>query len=181
MTEGVLRAKHLRNYKIIIGLCGKPMSGKGEVRHILESQFGFYSINTKLPLIQATSLLTGIPEYELHNQSTKAKMFRGFQYRQVMGKIGDALETMFGDKFLVERALEPHLHSDGRFVVDALRKKQTVDFPGVVVEVVSHRGIDTRNDFDLYDRSKIDYIIENNGSLGELEYRVSEMLDHFGI
>lgn len=166
---------------IAIGLCGRPHSGKGEVRCILESQFGFYPINTKLPLIQATSALTGIDESALHSQKAKATMFRGYQYRQIMGKVGDAIENMFGESFLIERALDPYKYSDGNFVVDALRKSQTKTFPGYVVEIVSNRGIETHNNFDLYDRDRIDYIIENNGSLGELEYNVAEMLDKLGI
>jgi hypothetical protein len=163
---------------MLIGLCGKPQSGKSEVRFLLEERFGFQSINTKRPLALACHELTGIPHSQFLTQEGKAQLYKGIPLRNIMGKVQDTLEQMFGDYHTIEAALEriPDIHS-GNFVLDSLRKTQPLSFPGIVVEVTSINSIDTGNEFDYYDNSTVRYVIENNGSFGDLEQTITKLMD----
>lgn len=172
----------------IIGLCGKPQAGKTEVRKMLESKFGFAPVCSKSVLYAISALVTGLPVEDFYRTDRKNELYRGQTHRQITGKLGNAIEGMFGDSFLVDRALEPvmTLQTDFRqyrynWVLDSLRKEQTVGFPGFVVEVVSERSIETGNSFDEYNRSKIHYTIPNHGDLNLLERHVETMLKALGI
>jgi dephospho-CoA kinase len=164
---------------LLIGLCGKPQSGKSEVRFILEKQFGFETVNVKLPIIRACHELTGVPFEQFTTQEGKASLYKGEPLRNLMGKVGAVMEKLFGDYHTIERALEEHNITNGKYVVDSLRMTQPSHFIGKVVEVVSNRSIDTGNDFDFYDCEFPDYRLMNNGTLGELEAQIAKMLDYF--
>lgn len=165
---------------MLIGLCGKPQSGKSEVRFILEKQFGFETINVKIPIIRACHELTGIPFERFTTQEGKASLYKGEPLRNIMGKVGAVMEAMFGDYHTIERALADHDIVNGNYVVDSLRMTQPSHFmEGKIVEVVSDRSIDTGNHFDFYDCEYPDYRLMNNGTLGELELQIANMIDHF--
>jgi hypothetical protein len=162
---------------MILGLCGKPQSGKTEVRRILEEHYDYEVVCSKNLLYSFSSLVTGLPEAEFYDPSLKNKMFRDKSHRQITGTIGNAIEELFGDNYLVERALLKC--SANNQVVDSLRKTQTVGFKGYVVEVISDKSIETGNSFDEYDRSNIAYKLYNYGSLEVLANGVEHMLNHF--
>jgi hypothetical protein len=164
---------------MLIGLCGKPQSGKSEVRTLLE-RVGYQTVNTKAPLIAACSALTGMDERYFLSQSGKKMLYKGVPLRTIMGKVQDTIEELFGDYHSIERSLNT-LDCMDYVVVDSLRKTQPLSFPGLIVEVVSDRSIDTGSDFDQYSRDRIDYTIENNGTFGELEDKVFKMLEELGI
>lgn len=169
---------------IMIGLCGRPRTGKGQVRSVLESRCGFRWVDTKQPLVDAAIALTGLQRNEYTSQDGKDSEYKGIQLRKVMGEIGKSVEELFGENHLVNLAIERERNGCGpktRLVFDALRRNQPIDFPGYVVEVVSDRGIDTGYDFDEYSKDKIDYTIYNNGSLGDLERNIIFMLHDLGI
>lgn len=165
----------------LIGLCGKPQSGKSEVRRMLESNFGFTPICSKEILYRISSQVTLQPELYFRSQDYKGLTFNGKTNREITGTLGDAIESLFGDSYLVNRALEDKPYSEYNYVVDSLRKTQPRDFKGMVVEVISERGIDTGNPFDVYDRSRIDYQIPNMGNFTDLEKNIAIMLDKLGV
>jgi hypothetical protein len=166
---------------MLIGLCGKPQSGKSEVRYILE-RLGFCTINTKRSLALACHELTGIPHAQFLTQEGKDSLYKGVPLRKIMGKVQDSLEELFGDYHTIENALEQSYYlDDHHYVLDSLRKTQPLHFPGIVVEVYSPRGIVTGNAFDEYDTSKISWVINNIGSFSDLEREVAIMLDKLGI
>jgi hypothetical protein len=165
---------------MLIGLCGKPQSGKSEVRFILEKQFGFQTVNAKLPLINACHALTGIPLEEFNSQTGKASLYKGVPLRNILGEIGAVMEKMFGDYHTIERALVGYDSSYDKLVVDSLRMTQPTQFPGLVIEIQSKRSIVTGNFFDEYDRTNIDFTIFNDGNLYDLEKEVARLLDYAG-
>jgi hypothetical protein len=163
---------------MLIGLCGRPQSGKTEVRRILEHDFGFKTVCSKQLLYSFSSLVTNLPAEKFYKQEYKNETFRGRTHRQITGTIGNAIEELFGDSYLVDRSVADLDLSAGNYVVDSLRKGQTNNFRGWVVEVVSDRGFDTGNSFDLYDRENINIQLRNNSNFSELEYRVEDMIEH---
>lgn len=164
---------------MLIGLCGKPQSGKSEVRFILE-QRGFEVVNPKLPIIRACSELTGINMSKFMTQEGKASLYKGVPLRTIIGKVGESMEALFGDYHTIEIALEDYDLSRN-LVVDSLRMTQPLYFPGTVVEVVSNNSIETGNSFDFYDDSRISYKLINNGTIGDLEKNINQMLDYLGV
>lgn len=160
-----------------------PQSGKTEVRKILESRHGFKVICSKQILYKLSSMVTGLEEKEFYEPSLKNNTFIGRTHREVTGELGNAIEKLFGDSYLVNRAISaetnhPDHLRDGNFVVDSLRKNQTKEFEGTVVEIISNRSINPGNEFDTYDRSKIDYQLNNNGTFYELQRSVDALMEY---
>jgi hypothetical protein len=93
---------------MLIGLCGKPKSGKSEVRTILKDQFGFQVVNAKEPLILAAAELTGLPFIDFTTQGGKESSYKGVPLRVIMGEIGATMEKLFGEYHTIERALESY-------------------------------------------------------------------------
>ncbi len=165
---------------MIIGLCGKPGSGKSEVREILERSFGFETVCSKRILYKMSADITGLAVSDFSNPKIKNSIFKGHQLRKITGELGNTVENLFGDSHLVNKAVSELDLARANYVVDSLRKTQTKDFPGIVVEVVSERGYDTGNDFDLYDRSRINYTLPNHTTFEQLERNIVKMLDALG-
>lgn len=165
----------------LIGLCGKPQSGKSEVRRMLETEFGFKSICSKQILYKISSEVTGLPERYFSDPFIKNDTFQGKTFREITGTLGNAVESLFGDSFLIHNGLYSIPYETSNYVVDSLRKTQTRDFKGIVVEILSERGIDTGSDFDTYDRSRIDYQLSNVGNFEMLRKHVAIMLDKLGV
>lgn len=169
---------------MLIGLCGKPNSGKSEIRKLLEKR-GFTVLNTKENLIKACSALTGIEEECFATSKGKEAEYEGVKLRKIMGEVQSCIENLFGDYHTIETSMQLPQYRGKDVVVDALRKSQTVNFEGIVVEVVSEKSIDTKNDFDQYERGldgeHVDYIIVNDGDIEHLEYRVDSLLMKIGF
>jgi len=166
---------------MLIGLCGKPQSGKSSVRFILERQFGFETINVKLPIIKACQELTGVPMQQFMTGEGKETLYKGVPLRVIMGEVGAVMEKLFGEYHTIDRALGEYEIGDyGKFVVDSLRMSQPTYFTGKVVEVVSDRSINTGNFFDEYDNSKVDFTITNNGTFTDLEQQIAKIVDALG-
>lgn len=164
---------------MLIGLVGNPGSGKSAVRFMLEKQFGFEVINVKIPIIRACYELTGVPFEQFTTQAGKEQLYKGVPLRNLMGEVGAVMERMFGVYHTIDIGLQGYDLINGNFVVDSLRMEQPLSFPGKVVEIVSERSINTGNYFDQYDRTRIDYTINNDGTIGELEPKIARMLDCF--
>jgi hypothetical protein len=164
---------------MLIGLCGKPRSGKSEVSFILQQRYDFNSISTKRPLALACHELTGIPHAQFLTHEGKESEYKGVSLRKIMGEVQNVLESMFGDYHTIAVALEHQYYPErGNYVLDSLRKTQPVSFPGYVVEVKSVRSVDTGNAFDEYDTSHIDYTIYNNGNLDSLDRDIRLMISY---
>ena len=159
---------------MIIGLCGKPHSGKSEVANILVAKHKFQYIDTKDKLRQICSEITGIPYSTFTTSSGKDQLYKGIKLREIMGTVGLSLEKMFGADYLLAEAMKQY--KNGNAVVDSLRQKQAVYFRGYLVEVKSTRAIDTHLSYDKFDKEFINYKLENSGDLGDLEDSIKTML-----
>ena len=158
---------------MLIGLCGMPRSGKSEVRKILVEEHGFHLLDTKLVLREMASKLTGLYPSEFVSQEDKEKLYCGVSRRKIMGELGNVAEKLWGDSFLINRALEEGwIYPEKDIVVDSLRKTQPRDFPGYVYQVISNRAIDTGNDFDKFWPYNTKGVIINDGTFEELREKV---------
>jgi dephospho-CoA kinase len=163
---------------MLIGLCGYPGSGKSEVRDILVKEHGFYLLDTKIIIRQMASALTGLPSSEFVTQEQKAALYNGITRRKIMGELGNAVEGLYGDSFLVNAAIKRFREKapDRPIVVDALRKDQPKDFPGLVAQVISSRAQEPKDDFDRFYQGRTNCIIVNDGTHQELSETVKRVL-----
>lgn len=165
---------------MLIGLCGKPQSGKSQVRKIMMERYKYITINTKHHLAEACGSLTGLAPELFLSQEGKSTNYKGVELRTIMGNVQDSMEAMFGDYHSIQRSLSYYNITD-YIVVDSLRKTQPLHFPGLIVEVVSHRSVDTGYSFDLYIRDRIDYTLDNNGTVADLRDNLDKMFGDLGI
>ncbi len=172
---GWKRYEHL----MLIGLCGWPKAGKSEVTKVLIEQHGFWPLDTKYVLRQMSSSLTGLDENEFKTQEGKEKLYNGIPRRVIMGELGNVAEKLWGDDFMIRRALEQQWnYPEKKIVVDSLRKSQPKTFPGFVIQVISERGVDTGNDFDKFWPYSTDAIIVNDGTQEELQLKVANLINN---
>src|ERR1043166_5159295 len=102
-----------------IGLCGMPRSGKTEGRKILELEYGFVTLDTKQVLREMAATLTGLRSTDFVTQEDKEALFEGVQRRKIMGELGNVAEKLWGDSYMIERALaNPAFYDGKRIVVD---------------------------------------------------------------
>lgn len=162
-------------YSNLIGLTGKPGSGKSEVSRILTQKYNFQLIDTKDKLRMICSEITGIPYSTFQNTAGKASLYQGITLRELMGEVANSIENILGFDYFPKEALKQY--KGGWAVVDSLRKDQALAFGGKIVEVTSRRSLKSNFSFDKYDRSLIHYKLVNNGDLGDLEDNIKVMLE----
>lgn len=160
---------------MLLGLTGKPQTGKSEVAKILVSKYGFTLIDTKDKLREIVSEITGISYSTLQSSLGKEQLYKGVPVRKIMGNVGLCLEDMFGVDYLPSEALKAY--KGGNAVLDSLRLQQSAFFKGKVIEVKSDRTSGTNYNFDKYDKKDICYKLDNSGDFGTLEKNIKIMLD----
>jgi dephospho-CoA kinase len=170
---------------IVLGLCGIPGAGKTEVRKLLAKNHGFEVINSKSVLYSMSSQITGIPESHFFDPSRKNNHFRKVTLRQITGELGNAVENLFGDDYLIRKAMDNHKVASRphkNFVIDSLRKQQPIllDDDLRVVVVQNLRAVSTGNKFDKFDIpvGMEHDVIQNNGDLDELERNVRSYVEY---
>lgn len=96
------------------------------------------------------------------------------QHRDVLGRIGNALEQQFGENNLAWLATR-HLDSTQRYSFGSVRLQQGIVYraKGGVIIGVRRPGVGpSRYEFDRFDESLVDIWIDNDGRLDHLEQRV---------
>jgi hypothetical protein len=85
-------------------------------------------------------------------------------WREVLGELGKKLELLLGE-FVMPMTACARLTGPGPFSFGSVRKTQGHYFKkhgGIVIEIDNPIALPTGNDFDVYDRSIIDYTIYND-------------------
>lgn len=170
---------------IVLGLVGKPGSGKSEVRKILEKKHHFEVINSKVTLYAMSAELTGLPVEHFSDPAFKNGEFEGTPLREITGRIGYAVEELFGQDYLIRKSLENHkVHTRTKknFVVDSLRMDQPILLQDEMFVVQVHGGkpVESSHPFDQW-QGATNYYLSNDDDLEHLEVQVNSMLEYFGM
>jgi hypothetical protein len=168
-----------------VALCGAPESGKTTLAQFLASDFGAELVDDGFCLRAGVSAMFGVPIDHLYDMERKRDVVqvcgKSYTKRQLCGDLGNLLEGFYGDQVIPELTL----HSLNRhpkipfYIFPSVRKNQGLTYRaennGIVIEVTRDGKIPV-NDFDHYDRSLIDYTIENNGTIAELREKGRALL-----
>lgn len=175
-----------------IALCGYPKAGKSEVQKIISELYGYESVDDSEALREAGKILYNLTDWHVSTQDGKASLIDigGTQVtvRKALGELGKYFEAQ--DPFHFPRLAIAKAVSrapKGQFVFASVRRDQPIFFretgEALIIEV-TRKGTEARDDFDEYDRSCLDFSIENildpddlTGSKARLRQRVAEMLD----
>lgn len=178
---------------VYIALCGKPTAGKDTVARIIANRMKAAIIDDGLPLRLAAPVLFGFnPSYPFSHEG-KAKevlMPDGTTKRTVrdcLGTMCAILEEEFGEFIMPARAMElaeQTRRAEGVdvFLFPSVRRRQGHFYKskgGFVVEV--DRDVEgSRYHFDNdYARDCIDFTIDNNGTLEDLQDEVDKFMRDF--
>jgi hypothetical protein len=175
-----------------VGLCGYPAVGKSEVQKVLQDLYGFQIIDDAENLREAAKVLYGLEDWHVATQEGKSTILhlgdRRVTVRQVLGELGNHLEKSdpyHMPRHAVAKALAGN--PQGLFSLGSVRKDQGCflksSHEALIIEV-TREGCAARGDFDEYDRSCLDFSLENffdegdpKGSKARLVEAVREMLD----
>ena len=163
------------NFKRFIAICGYPDAGKSTVQRIMQDRYKIVAIDDGAALRRGAMAMFGLSEQHVTTSEGKsAKVIidgKEMTVRQILGDLGCALEDKFGENIvpaLTLAGLGPIDKSVDIFSFGSVRKGQGAFYRergGIVVEVV-REGTRPSSDFDEYDRSVVDFTI-NNGTVDE--------------
>ena len=169
--------------KQLIGLCGSPKSGKSEIQKIMHRNYQIIPIDDGEVLREFAINYLGLSVEDVYTQEGKARateiLGKTWINRDLLGSLGNSLEQLLGDQVMPFIACQG-LHSERSYSFGSVRKNQGEFYKslgGVIIEVTRPGVAPSPYDFDRYDRSVIDVVIENDGSLADLELAVGEALD----
>lgn len=159
-----------------IAVCGDPHSGKTEVQHILQQDYGVIAIDSARIIRDTAKLLYGLTESDVSTQTGKAIMTkvgdRFYTVRELIGRVGCFLEAQHGEHAVIELTLRTlsdfhrrHLECGGSLSFSVRMRQAALlrDAGGVCLGVRSSRGIPSHLASDHYEVSLIDHWIEHDG------------------
>ncbi|QYO75665.1 hypothetical protein [Devosia salina] len=111
----------------LIGICGNPGAGKSEVQRILRAPHGYEAADDGWPLRDFAIRHFGLTMEDVSTQFGKARWTSvtgaRIQNRDILGRIGNALESAFGDHILPWLAVQS-LDPDARYSFGSVRRDQ---------------------------------------------------------
>jgi len=171
------------NLPPFIALCGNPGAGKSEAQKILHNALGYVPVDDGRPLRNIARDYLGLTEAQVTTQEGKAETvtINGQEWvvRDVLGEIGNAFEEKFGGDVIPLMAM----HASGmtrslskeRFSFGSVRRKQGWFYRargGVVIEIRRAGTGPLEYAFDRFDRSAVDIVVQNDGTLEQFEQRL---------
>ena len=178
-----------------ICLNGWPKAGKDEVAKIFGKHLNAETVDDGLPLRLAAPHLYGFDQSWPFSQEGKMKMVQTptgpRSVRDLLGTLGNQQEAEFGNGFMPFRALqlaaevEARAGHDMHFVFPSVRKDQGQFYqefaPGQVTIIQVDRPDVEPSPFafDIWDRTKVDAVIHNDGSLEALEQSVLNLIGFY--
>lgn len=177
-----------------VALSAWPHSGKDEVAKAFVRHANAELVDDGLPLRLAAPLLYGFDESLPFTQEGKATLVdtpNGQEtVRVLLGDLGKQQEAKYGNGFMPFRALQMCAEVERRamvpcFVFPSVRRDQGAHYkrlrPGEVLHLEIRRpGVgDSGNDFDQWDAASVDHIIQNDGTLEQLDARVADIIKYY--
>lgn len=175
----------------LIALCGYPRCGKTLLADMIVLRYGAKLVDDGWPLRDFAIRHMGARPDDVTTQEGKARIAtmggqpvmdleknQPMTWRQVLGRIGDHLETLMGEDFLPRSALLACTDPDTVYVFPSVRKRQGLCYKasgGHVVEVV-RPGTAPTGAFDTYERSCLDVTLRNDG---DREAFIAAAIAHF--
>ena len=169
-----------------IAICGYPRAGKSTLQDILEQSFGVLPFDDALVIREAAMAVYGLDLERVSTQAGKASAIsvggRSFTVRELLGQLGnfliDAHGTQFkpqaalrrAREFARERELVAPVFSFASVRLDEARSYS--DAGGLVVEV-RRPGCSASRPEDDFDRSLVDLILHNDGTLDAFRAAIS--------
>ncbi|MCA2979552.1 MAG: hypothetical protein INH37_14850 [Myxococcaceae bacterium] len=163
----------------MIGFCGAPGSGKSEACRVLGEQRGALEVDSAYPMRCFAIMHLGASQVDVWTQEGKRRpsTIPGLSWRQVLGEMGAALETIDPD-ILVRMALQRCTGAE-IYANSSIRRgngKLWREAGGLVVEIV-RPGHTIVNEFDRYDPAFITHRIVNDGTREAFAEKVLALLD----
>jgi hypothetical protein len=169
-----------------IALCGNPKSGKSTVQKILHDRYGVLPVDDGLCLRDFAMRHLGLTLLDVSTQEGKTRhtniLGKSWENRKILGEFGAALENLFGEHIMPWVATRG-LNGNGVYSFGSVRKTQGHFFKeqfgreAVIVEVMRKGVGPTGNAFDAYDRSMVDMVIDNSGTVEELAAVIGMFFD----
>lgn len=177
--------------KIIIGVHGKPHSGKDTIANFLIPLLNLKRFGPSVQVKKATAAMFNIPEEYLYDEKMKDEVdpFWGISYREMAQKVGnESSRKIFGEDFWMRHVnkyletlpvfLDGIVLADIRYANEALWIKEN---KGVVIFV--NRGDRPLASNESHEAERgldpvlADIVIENNGTISELYEKVSVFIN----
>ncbi len=174
-----------------IAICGHPTAGKTEVQNLLSRNYAVIPVDDGECLRDFGKRHLGLTQHQVTHPDGKAEpiVFCGEEMlvRQFLGRLGNALELEFGEHVMPEIAMnsvagQQALNSNAFiYSFGSVRKTQGWAYKkggrGVVLEVRRPGIGPSGNDFDEFDPTAVDLVVNNNGSLNDLASTVARVWD----
>lgn len=166
----------------IIALCGAPGAGKTEVAEILSRNHYFKVVDDSKAIKLLTADYHDIPLSRFIcpiQKDVPLERLGGKTPRQAAGDFGLFLEKEVNPNFSQIMALK-QMKPGGRYVVPSVRMNQPEWWRlrfAAVIEVVRPGKSITNKDYDWYSGLAVHHTIWNNGTLKDLEEKVTGAID----
>ncbi len=195
---------------MLVGISGKKQSGKNTVATIwntidAERNYGLEALlegrGSSSPngsftpksfaqgVKEIASLYTGIPIELFEFEATKAMKVKYAEekitIREVLQKVGTFGRKTFGESYWINKLFHDYKHQN--WIITDVRYKNEADAikqrGGILIRLNRNStSTDTHDsEIELDDYSDWDYVINNNGSIGELAHSVTEIMIKQGI
>lgn len=183
---------------VVIGICGKPGSGKDTVGLLLTTIYGFGKVDLKYPIEETVKVIFGIDDAHLYDRKLREEPLEdwpGWTTRKLLQETGQKMREIFGDeiwaKSLCKRvSYNPNKSkiciSDIRTPVDAAYIRQQVQLEGgtFILMMVKRPGCGattlggfTNHILESYDlEPECDIVFNNEDSIPELHKQVISFL-----
>lgn len=180
---------HLPRY---IAFCGVPKSGKSLAQEILLDAYQVKPVDDGAILREFAMQNLGATHDQVHTQEGKASLAywpngdpmvdvrdgAHMTWRRVLGLLGNQYEAMFGKYVMPMTACARIAKENGSFSFGSVRRDQGAYYQrngGIIVEIRNPLAMPTGNEFDEYDASICDHVIENDALARGLDPAVARV------
>jgi hypothetical protein len=191
-------------FAMMVGICGKPGSGKDTIGSYLVSEYGFQNITIKHPIEQTVKAVFGVDDRHLYDRDAREEPldeWPGWTVRKLLQGVAQSLRDMVGEHLWAQSlcmrsgyASNPKLKlvvTDVRTPGDvAYIRKYVKDAGGRFILMMVKRpgyGATTSGGFanhklESYDlEPECDVLFNNDGSIAELQGEVASYLTGVGV
>lgn len=157
----------MSNTPRLICLVGNPQAGKTLVQEILQRDYGVIPVDDGHPLRDFAMRHFGLSQDDCYTQAGKKRTTEicgvEWENRKILGELGAALEKTFGD-FIMPWMATRALCGNQTYSFGSVRRDQPLfydDKGAVIIEIQNPSARPTGNEWDEYNDSCVDYVIEN--------------------